>query len=256
MKRLTLLILALLSFGILFGESITKEDTRLTILYVCGIEGRYAFDKEGRKGLATITELKRRELERNFSEKGGVLLLSRGNFFHKDTDNSSWTLIKSALFDGIFLGDGEVSYLEANPNLTKLGLPILSQRDNLAGVETEKIYDIEDVSVKVTPYLINKPPYHSSKKIHLNLVFPETDSEQDLGEIIPEIPVIFFLPKDKSTAFSFRRNVYTAECPDSMDKLGKLTLTYRKQKLIRQHQEFIPLNTKDLNQSWIYPFQP
>lgn len=251
--RFSLLLLVSLSF--LFSESILQKDKKITILYICGIEGRFAFDNDGRKGLTTISELKRLELEKNFYERGSVLLLSSGNFFQKENFTESWHIIKKAGFDAVFLGEEEISYLEKNPNLLKLNLPILSTRENLASIDTEKIFQLDGINIKVTNYLVNKLPYEVKIPIHLNLVFPEPNKEQDLQEIHPEIPVIFFLNANKTTAYSFHRNVYTAECPNSMEKIGKLTLTYRNQKLIRQIQEFIPLNTKDHNQKWIFPLQ-
>ncbi len=239
----------------LFSESIIQKDKKITILYVCGIEGRFDFDRDGRKGLATITELKRLEIEKNFYERGSVLLLSSGNFFQKEMFTDSWNIIKNAGFDVVFLGEEEISYLEKNPSLLKLNLPILSLRENLVSVDTEKIFQLDGINIKVTNFLVNKLPYEVKIPIHLNLVFPEFGKEQDLQDIHPDIPVIFFLNAEKTTAYSFHKNVYSAECPNTMEKIGKLTLTYRNQKLIRQIQEFIPLNTKDHNQKWIYPYQ-
>lgn len=246
-------LLFLLFSASLFSESITQKDKKITILYLCEIEGRFAFDKDGRKGISTVAELKRLEMEKNFYEHGSVLLLSSGNFFENETVES-WHLIKKYGFDAVFLGEKEISYFEQNPNLLKLNLPILASRDNLASIQTEKIFQLDEVNIKVTNYLVNKLPYEVKIPIHLNLVFPEQGKEQDLKEIHPEIPVIFFLNSEKTTAYSFHKNVYTAECPGDMEKVGKLTLLYRKGKLIRQMQEFIPLNTKEHNQKWIYPF--
>ena len=238
----------------LYTESISTEDTKLTILYICNLEGQFEFDKEGRKGLSTLMELKRMEIEKNFTKKGKVFLISAGNFFSKDLTLKNFEILSKTFFDAIILSDEEVSFLETNPKLVNQYPYFLSYRDNLISLDTEKIFEVENLNIKLTTYLVNKLPYEEKKHIHLNLVFPSPESELNLNEIHPKIPVIFFLKPEQTTAFSYKKNVYTAECPNSKDKVGKLTLTYRKQKLIRQIQEFIPLNTKDNNQTWIYPY--
>lgn len=234
-------------------KPISGSDRNFSILYICDINGNFDFTFEGREGLSLLAELKRQEEEKIYSGKGGVLLLSRGDFFGKKLETHSFRLLHLSKFDSVLVGEKEVSYLESNPNLVKINLPVLASRENLIGLDTEKILEISGINFKLSSYLVNKLPYIRTKKIHLNLVFPEPGNEQDMEDIKPEIPVVFFLQKKLTSAYSFKRNVYTAECPSNRGIAGKIQLTFRGEKLIRQSQEFIPLNTIDTNRDWIDP---
>jgi superfamily II DNA or RNA helicase len=75
---------------------------------------------------------------------------------------------------------------------------------------------------------------------------------QEYREFFPDNAVHYFVNEKDISSFSFKKNVYTVQCPGP-DKLGKINLFFRNKTLIRQKQELIPLNTKDLNQSWIEP---
>jgi hypothetical protein len=252
--KLVLILLVSISIG-LFSKEEPKSlsDKTFTILYLCDINGNFDFTFEGRGGISLLAEIKRQEEEKIYAGKGGVLLLSRGDFFGKKLETHSFRLFHKSKFDSVFIGEKEVSYLEANPNLLKLNLPILASRENLVGIETEKIVEFSGIHFKLSSYLINKLPYIQTKKIHLNLVFPEPGNVQDISDIKQEIPVLFFLPKSMSSAYSFRKNVYTAECPSNSGVVGKIQLTFRGEKLIRQSQEFISLNGSDTNRDWIDP---
>jgi hypothetical protein len=54
-------------------------------------------DEDGRKGLATIAEIKRRETEKLFSESGGVLLISQGKLFEESQEIYPFSILKTAL---------------------------------------------------------------------------------------------------------------------------------------------------------------
>ena len=309
--------ISFLSVFFLFQKSPAPKDTKVTFLYLCSIDGRFDFFQEGREGLATVTELKRQEEERIHPEGGTVFLFTQGNFFENDKDARSFTLMKKAGFDSVVLSEEELGYFEKNPALKRLGLPVIAPRDNLFNAPTEKIFSLDGVNLKLTSFLLNKLPYEKRKNVHLNLIFPDPDSEISLDDIDENIPAVFFVPSKKgltlppvpvketapaktaepvktsvltmggetvktetdalskdsapkketaalpaekpkrnafySTALSFKSNVYTAECPEKKGVLGKYSLVYRAGKLIRQTQEFIPLNTKDHNRKWIHP---
>lgn len=318
------LFVCVLSLFFIFQKSPAPKDTKVTFLYLCSIDGKFDFDREGREGLATVTELKRQEEERIHPDGGNVFLLTQGSFFENDKDARSFTLMKKAGFDAVVLSEEELVYLEKNPALKKLGLPVIAPRDNLFSAATEKIFSLDGVNMKLTSFLLNKLPYEKRKNVHLNLVFPDPGTEISLEDIDENIPAVFFVPSVKglsvpakadsnekkaetpkkeetiqtsvmtmsgetlktgtnvsansadskdsalkkeislekdapkrnafySTALSFKSNVYTAECPEKKGVLGKYSLVYRNGKLIRQTQEFIPLNTKDHNRKWIHP---
>lgn len=252
MKRFLLPIFLLCTF---LHSAEKNIDRSVTLLYTCRLSGKFDFDEDGRKGLATISEIKRRELESVYREKGIVLLLSRGLTF-SEGEESSFKLLKTALFDTVLLSPEEMDILEKNPNLLKLDLPIIANRENSLGIGTEKYFEMEGIGIKVSNFLLKKLPHNPTQPVLLNLVFWEPGSKPDLENIPRKLPVIYFTPSGMSSAFSFSKNVTTAECPESGDVLGKIKLTYRKGELIRQHQEFISLNTKNSPNSWIEPFKP
>ncbi len=252
--RVAIILFLCVSIGLISKEEPKSlNDKTFTILYLCDINENFDFTFDGREGISLLAEIKRQEEEKIFAGKGAVLLLSRGDFFGKKLETHSFRIFHKSKFDSVFIGEKEVSYLEGNPNLLKLNLPILASRENLVGMDTEKILEFSGIHFKLSSYLVNKLPYIQTKKIHLNLVFPEPGNIQDITDIKPEIPVLFFLPKSLSSAYSFRKNVYTAECPANSGVVGKIQLTFRGEKLIRQSQEFISLNGSDTNRDWIDP---
>ncbi len=252
---LKLLLIFFLFFinKIILSKPINSNDKHITILYICNLNGNFHFDEDGRKGLATIAEIKRRELEKNYSEKGGVLLLSQGLLFNETGEDFPFSILKTALFDSVFLSEKELAYMEKNPNLVKIDLPILANRDTYLDIETEKIFVIEGIKVRVNNFTLSKIPHDKKELPNLNLVFPENGKDLDPGLINSPFPIIYFLPKEKTSSFAYKDNVYTAECPETGDKLGRLKLTYRNGDLIRQYQDFIFLNSKENNSSWIKP---
>ena len=151
-----LLIFFSLFINTIHSKPINSNDKNITILYICNLNGNFHFDEDGRKGLATIAEIKRRELEKNYSEKGGVLLLSQGLIFNEKGDDFPFSILKTALFDSVFLSEKELAYMEKNPNLVKLDLPILANRDTYLEIETEKIFIIEGIKVRVNNFILSK----------------------------------------------------------------------------------------------------
>ncbi len=252
-KYILILLLLGINISILQSKPISSNDRHITILYLCNLNGNLDFDEDGRKGLPIIAEIKRRELEKVYNEKGGVLLLTQGVFFSEKSEEFPFKITKTSLFDGVLLSERELSYLEKNPNLLKMELPVLANRDNALDIETEKVFDFDGVKVKVNNFLIKKIAHNISDIPSLNLIFPQPGETVDLDNIPTKIPVIYFLDKEKTSSYSYSKNVYTAECPDSGDKIGKIRLTYRNGELIRQTQEFISLNSKNHNSSWIKP---
>jgi hypothetical protein len=250
---LVLIFFSLFINTIIHTKPINANDKNITILYICNLNGNFHFDEEGRKGLATIAEIKRRELEKNYSEKGGVLLLSQGLLFNDRGEDFSFSILKTALFDSVFLSERELAYMEKNPNLVKLDLPILANRDTYLEIETEKIFSIEGIKVRVNNFTLSKIPHDKKELPNLNLVFPENGRELNTELINSPFPIFYFLPKEKTSSFAYKDNVYTAECPETGDKLGRLKLTFRNGDMIRQYQDFIFLNSKDSNGSWIKP---
>ena len=256
MKLKYIVILFFLNSSLLISKPVNTTDKSLTILYFCNLNGRIDFDEDGRKGLSTIAEIKRKELEKIYSEKGKVLLLTQGVFFSNPEQYSSFKLLKTSLFDTVLLSEDELKYLEKNPNLLKLELPVIANRENTLDLETEKFFDMEGIKVNISNFLIKKIPHNSSDVPQLHLVFPENNLETEIENVPQKIPVIYFLPKEKTHSLSYVKNVYTAECPESLDKIGKIKLTYRNGELIRQYQEFISLNTKKSSGAWIKPYKP
>ncbi len=247
------LLLTFLTIPPVHPKPSNANDKQITILYMCNLAGFLHFDEDGRKGLATIAEIKRRESEKIFSESGGVLLISQGKLFEETQETFPFSILKTALFDSVFLTENELNFLEKNPNLIKLDLPILANRESFLEIQTEKTFFIEGIKVRVQKDSILKFPHDRKEHPHLNLVFPDDSSSLDVSSLISPFPVFYFLPKEKTNSISFKKDVYTAECPESGEKIGKLKLTFRNGDLIRQYQEFIPLNTKDHNNSWIKP---
>jgi hypothetical protein len=249
----SVLLLTLFLLSPIHSKPSNSSDKQITILYMCNLGGYLHFDEDGRKGLATIAEIKRRETEKLFSESGGVLLISQGKLFEESQEIYPFSILKTALFDSVFLTESELSYIEKNPTLIKLDLPILANRESYLEIQTEKIFSIEGIKVRVQKDTLPKFPHDKKEHPHLNLVFPEDSSSIEPSTLVSPFPVFYFLPKEKTNSISYKKNVYTAECPESGEKIGKLKLTFRKEELIRQYHEFIPLNTKDHNNSWIKP---
>jgi len=213
------------------------------------MDGVYDFDLDGRKGLATISEIKKSESKKFYDHRGQVFLISGGNFSGKGAKmQAHFNLLNKAGFDAAFIGEDELSYLEMNPALKNLKLPVIAERENSFDAVLEKIIKSEGIQFRISHIL----PDVEDTSIDVQLLFKNGGSYDYLKAIDVKKPVYFFTNEELSSAFSFKKNIYTAKCP-APDMLGKLNLYFRNKNLIRQKQEFIPLNTVESNRSWIEP---
>lgn len=247
MKKIFITCLIILNF--ISNQPISIADKEFVILYFCDMNGVYDFDMDGRKGLATISEIKKTESKKFYDHRGQVFLISGGNFSGKGSGmQTHFNLLNKAGFDAAFIGEDELSYLEMNPALKNLRLPIIAERENSFDAIREKIIKSEGIQFRISHIL----PDVEDTNIDVQLLFKNGGSYDYLKTLDVKKPVYFFTNEDSNSAFSFKKNIYTVHCP-SPDKLGKLNLFFRNKNLIRQKQEFIPLNTNDLNRSWIEP---
>jgi hypothetical protein len=247
MKKL-ILFFVLIVFCI-SNQPVSLKDKEFVIFYFCDMNGRYEFDGDGRKGLATIAELKRQESKRFYDHRGQVFLISGGNFSGTGENmRAHFNLLNKAGFDAAFIGEEELNYLELNPALKNLKLPLVAHRENEFKANTEKLIKSEGIQFRIS----NTLAAIEDTSIDIQLLFHDGGSYDYVKSLDVQKPVYYFVNEKDISSFSFKKNVYTVQCPGP-DKLGKINLFFRNKTLIRQKQELIPLNTKDLNQSWIEP---
>ncbi len=247
MKKIILFFVSILCF--ISNQPISLTDKEFVIFYFCDMNGRYEFDLDGRKGLATIAELKRQESKRFYDHRGQVFLISGGNFSGTGENmRAHFNLLNKAGFDAAFIGEEELSYLELNPALRNLKLPLIAHRENDFKANTEKLIKSEGIQFRISNTL--SPVEDTS--IDIQLLFHNGGSYDYMKSLDVQKPVYYFVNDSEISSFSFKKNIYTVKCPVP-DKLGKINLFFRNKTLIRQKQEFVSLNTKDLNQSWIEP---
>ena len=247
MKKIILSFISILF--LISNQPISLKDKEFVIFYFCDMNGRYEFDADGRKGLATISELKRQESKRFYDHRGQVLLISGGNFSGTGENmRAHFNLLNKAGFDAAFIGEEELSYLELNPALKNLQLPLIAQRENEFKANTEKLIKAEDIQFRISHTL---SPIEDTS-IDIQLLFHRGGSYDYLKTIEVQKPIYYFINEADISSFSFKKNIYTVQCPGP-DKLGKINLYFRNKTLIRQRQEFVPLNTKDSNKSWLEP---
>ncbi|MBP9885747.1 MAG: hypothetical protein KBF93_05605 [Leptospiraceae bacterium] len=247
MKKVILFFVILVCF--ISNQPISITDKEFVIFYFCDMKGRYEFDLDGRMGLATISELKRQESKRFYDHRGQVFLLSGGNFSGVgDNMRSHFGLLNKAAFDAVFVGEEELLYLEQNLALRNLELPLIAERENEFKAIKEKHITSHGIHFRISSNL----PSIEDKSVDIQLLFHTTGSYDYLKSLETEKPIYYFLNESEISSFSFKKNIYTAQCP-SPEKIGKLSLFFRKKNLIRQRQEFIPLNSKDSNNSWLEP---
>jgi len=243
------LLFALILFCLNSNNPISISDREFVVLYFCDMNGRYEFDIDGRKGLATISGIKKQELKRANDHRGDVLLISGGNFSgKKDQLRAHFSLLNKVGFDAVFVEEDELTYLESNPSLKNLNLPLIASRENNFQADMEKKITREGIQFRIS----NALPAVEDKNVDVQLLFHTGGSYDYLKSADLEKPVYFFLHDSEISSFRYKKNIYTVQCP-SPEKLGKLSLYFRKKTLIRQRQEFIPLNTSDTNSDWIYP---
>jgi hypothetical protein len=245
MRFFLLLILVFLNAG-----PVSKKDKEFVVFYICDIKGRYEFDKEGRGGLATISELKKREERKETDHRGAVFLISSGNFAGIENEfKAHYRILNSVGFDASFISEEELLYAEENPIYQKLNLPILSYRENKLNYPLTKILKYEDYNFRLSSSLDSI----EDTSFDAQLVFHQYGSFDYLKTFQPTKPTFFFInQKDQNDISYNKKNLYILKCPE-LNEIGKLTLFYREHKLIRQKQEVIPLNNKKINSDWIHP---
>ena len=243
------LLFAFLVFCFISNQPVSLSDREFVILYFCDMNGNYEFDLDGRKGLATISGIKKQELKKVNDHRGEVFLISGGNFSGKgDNLKAHFSLLNKVGFDGVFIGEDELSYLESNPALKNLKLPLIAHRENSFQALQEMKLIREGIQFRISNTL---SPLEDTK-IDVQLLFHTGGSYNYLNSVDLQNPVYFFLNESDISSFKYKKNIYTVQCP-TPEKLGKLSLYFRKKNLIRQKQEFIPLNTIDVNSDWISP---
>jgi hypothetical protein len=235
------------------NKPISLEDRELKVLYVCNLDGNYSFDSEGRGSVATISELKRRELETIAHGRGNVFLFGNGNFFKKvDVNTLPKAITSMQIFDGFFLSEPELSHLE-EIGLSEKSHNFLSHRENAVYIPGERIYNLGNYKVLFSNISKRIEKKLNSKSFDLSVVFlpegelPGEDSFQDTTQ-----PIVYIFSSPNNFQYTFHKKQYYAECPSS-GKVGKLTLFFRDGRIIRNHHEFISLNEMDRNNSWIKP---
>ncbi|MCB1190673.1 MAG: hypothetical protein H7A23_23155 [Leptospiraceae bacterium] len=260
----------LFSFFFIFMQKkpISLEDVEVSLLYVCDLQGNFVFDEEGQKGIAVLSELKRRENEKFLGNRGISLLVTSGRFT-EDTVGTNISLLSKVPFDAALIGEEELSYLEENPNLQKLKLPIIARRTNKIASPMEKIVSSKGINLWIGGDLSVIDP-EKVKNINAFFVFKEnnekfftlSDEEIEKRKKVlsriqsnkPNIPIFIVSPSSNENSYSYEGFVYQVKCPlGNTGEIGKLSLYYRQGELIRQKQGFVQLNTKKRNGSWIEP---
>lgn len=237
-------------FLFISAEPISRKDREIVILYKCNLNGEYHFDEDGRGGISTISSIKKIEEENQKDHRGGVFLFSSGAFSEKKEKLTGiFELIAFSGFDGSFVSEQELKFLEDNPNKKNLSLPVLAHRENSSKYSESKKFKIENLEFQVSHILQNV----EDTNLNFELIFPQIGDISYIQNFIPSKPTYFFLNSNDSSNFGFnKKNLYLLDCPQKKD-LGKLSLFFRDKKLIRQKQSFIPLNSKEQNQNWISP---
>ncbi len=246
--RLIFCILCIFFF--LSAEPISRKDFEFVFLYICDLEGQYEFSDDGRAGLATISEIKKIEEKKQSDNRGSVFLISSGSFSGKNENlKGHFSLLNESGFDAAFISETELIYMEENPILQKMKLPVIAHRENNVNFKESKNFEIRGYQFRVSHIL--EPV--EDKTLDIELIFPQIGNLDYIKNFNPSKPTYFFLSKEEESYFSFhKKNLHTASCPAS-GNIGKLRLYFRGKKLIRQKQEFIPLNTINSNQDWISP---
>ncbi|NUM42399.1 MAG: hypothetical protein HUU45_12300, partial [Leptospiraceae bacterium] len=136
-------LLVLFLFFLNSFKPISLSDREIEILYLCNISGLFEFDEDGRLGLSTLSELKRREKTRLSHSNGEVLLFTGGNVFGKGKGlRSNFKILNQVPFDAVFLTEEEIAYLDSNLSLKSLNLPLVTSRKNSFGIVENKDFQI------------------------------------------------------------------------------------------------------------------
>lgn len=240
---------------LLYNKPISLEERELKILYVCNVDGKMAFDNDGRKGLATLAELKRRELESLAHGNGNVFLFANGSFMGNTDSRSIQKGIEvSKFFDGVFLNEVELSFLETNYASNLESSNLLSHRENSLYIPGEKVVKIGKYKILFSNISKRIEKKLQADNFDLTVVFlPEGEVPGQDSLARADKPVIYIYSSNQGFDYTFLKNHYFAECPNDVGYVGRLTLHFREGRLIRNSQDMIPLNTIDHNNSWIDP---
>lgn len=230
-------------------------DRELIFFYSCSSKGVFAFDKQGRKGLQTIAEIKRRAAARTGHENGMVLAFLNGNFLGNPiVSERKWRSIANLPLDGIFLTPRELDYLEKQPKIPT-GLPFFAHRENLLYYPGEEVYKMGDYRILVSSIAKRRQKKIQSRYDASFIFLDEGELPDESMQNIHKSPVFYIFSDRNLNTYGFRKNIYYVECPTSHEKLGKIILKFRNGRLIENHQYLIPVNTEDRNQSWIEPWR-
>ena len=205
MKKVILSLLFLFCF--ISNQPISISDREFIILYFCDMNGNYEFDIDGRKGLATISEVKKQELRKVSDHRGEVFLISGGNFSGKGENlKAHFSLLNKVGFDAVFIGEDELNYLELNPTLKNLKLPLIVNRENSFQASQEKKITQEGIQFRISNTLTNVEDIN----IDVQLLFHVSGASYDYLKSIDLVkPVYFFLNESEISSFKFKKNIYT-----------------------------------------------
>ncbi|MCE9500104.1 MAG: hypothetical protein K8R21_06355, partial [Leptospira sp.] len=219
---------------------------------LCGLEGYFEFDAEGRGGIATLSEFKRREKNRLAAENGNAYLFYAGNLFGKDrTPEKVLKIADRVPFDGIFLSETDISLLEKNSSNPGRISALLTSKKNLIGIQGEKRIQFGNLTLLFSEHFTDQS---SGDKINAKLIFsPPVEIPGGIVSEPADPPEIYFIRKNDLSSYSYKRGIFYAYCTDKPGEVGKLNLYFRNGKLIRNRQEFIYLNSMNSNRSWIDP---
>ncbi|MCB1156917.1 MAG: hypothetical protein H7A25_17125 [Leptospiraceae bacterium] len=247
----------LMSLFLLFsGKPVSIEDRAYTFLYVCDPASILHFEKDGSLGLSTLSEYKRREEARIFGKYGKVFLFGTGDILSSaENSNSLLHEYQKTGFDALFLSASDLKLLETGDNpLTGL-YPIFSHRENNLKIPGEKIFSRKDETFLFSSVSTRFSGKINADEFNLSVVFLQRGELPTDYTILSrsQNPVFFIFRDAKDLSYSFYKNHYYASCSKEPGYIGKISLYFREGRLIRNQHEFLPLNTKDRERSWVKP---
>ena len=249
---LWLSILAVFLFPQLFAEY--SEEIPIRIFYHCS-PSILESDSEGRGGLPTLSSFIDREKEKAKQEGGVAYLFGMGSFYRNSANRKEKPeFLNSVPYDGIFLDPTELS---SSPS-ENLSFPLFAV--GAKGYASGKNFFFKNLAIEVRE--TNSKVRSKSLMPDLRLLF-ETDQipeQVDIKEIVVEdSPSFLFydsskqkleIPNEKTGAW-YNGGIEYLPCPNSIYKVGKLDLVFRNNRLIRQTNEIVDLNSKEVNKNWI-----
>jgi len=251
MRLICICLLSLFLF--VSSKPVSLNDREIEVLYLCDISGMFEFNEEGRLGLATLSEFKRREVERLKASNGSVLLFTGGNVFGKGNSmRSNFKILNRVPFDAVFLTEGEISYLDSNPSLKALNLPLVSSRKNSFGIALNKIFEIGNIVLSVQEKA-GQVSGGIDKQENVRIVFLQENLQETALAPSSDRLDILVGKRENFASYFYQGGVFFAECPSYINSVGKINLVFREGNLIRHSQEFVTLNAGRRNRSWIEP---